>query len=152
MSGIRASAYVAALLSALAASVALSAPPRPTIADRLKGATPKPQPAQPAVNAMPSSFDVYPADPCAGMWTTKGPDKGGAGKIIVARVAGKPFVHVEFGNMRENFRPDVLGPHALEMRDDTGSVTMHCSLDLALIDLVFSDGDQTQHMALEATQ
>lgn len=145
-------AQVAMLLPALTASMAMSAPPRPSIAERLQRSAPKPRPTQRPANALPTSFDIYPSDPCAGMWTVHGHDKAGFGKIIVGRIAGEPFVHLDWGEIQQNFHPDALGPHGIEMREGASSLTMHCSPDLALIDLFYPDGDQVQHMALEATQ
>jgi hypothetical protein len=143
------------ILTRAAAALALAsmavnsgaAPPKGMIADRLWAPSRHTNNETDLGTAMPRSFDVYPSDPCWGMWSAKR-DSSEVFSAAVVRVAGRPFVHID----GMNFRPQILGPHAIRVRRGVNSITMHCSLDLALVDIVFTDKGETRHMALEATR
>ena len=140
-------AVAASALASMAVNSA-AAPPKATIADRLRAPPRQTNNRTDLGTAMPRSFDVYPSDPCWGMWSTKRDGREVVFSAAMVRVAGRPFVHMD----GMNFRPEILGPHAIRVRQGVNSITMHCSLDLALVDIVFTDKGETQHIALEATR
>jgi hypothetical protein len=132
----------------LVAAASVAAPSKTSMVDRLRSSAQRANRLSDLGTAMPRSFDVYPSDPCWGMWSAKRGGREVVFSAAVVRVGGKPFVHM----IDMNFRPEILGPHAIRVRQGVNSITMHCSQELALVDIVFTDKGETQHMALEATR
>ena len=97
--------------------------------------------------AMPSAFDIYPGDACAGAWQISDP----AGRLVVTviRYAGLPVAHVTYPSGASlNLVVQRLAAHTIEFDLYAARYTMQCTAGGAMVDR--ARGHDHQPLAIAA--
>lgn len=95
--------------------------------------------------AMPRSFDVYPADPCSGLWNVEFPSGEKAMDILVMRYRNVPLAHLEWPD-REPVNSAIirLNPHSIRITaSKAATLVLRCVGTGAVLELTSAGGGRS---------